>query len=387
MNLKDSTQSFQDRINTRLTKFELKYLNRFLGAIFSDINGYATGNFDIIGEGSNRSYTAKAKITDASFKVNFTQVTYTIDNTEIELKKELIDLNNIRIRDKDGNSALVRGYITHKGFTNMNYDIAVETESRQMELINTTFDDNQVFFGKAKGSGSFVLVGPENDMLMNIDIKASETDTSNITLPPSRTRESGQASFMVERKYGREMTPQSVGASSNLNYDVHIAANPMVNVSVILDELTGDAIRGRGTGNLQITSGTSEPLSLQGHYIIEEGDYIFTFQSFLGKTFVLKKGGNNFIEWNGDPYDATVHLEAVYTAKQVSFAPLSNLFDAGAATGNSPNYSGVRDDVNVVAVLSGNLFHPNFDFRLEFPSNNVIYSNPDFTFALQQIEK
>ncbi len=385
LNLKDSTHVFQDRINTRLTNFELKYLNRFLGSIFSDIKGYATGNFDIVGEGADRSYTAKAKITDASFKVNFTQVSYRIDDTEIELKKELIDLNNIRIRDKNNNTALVKGYITHKGFQEMNYDIDIETESRQIELLNTSYDDNQEFFGKAQGSGSFVLIGPENDLLMNIDIKASETDTSFITLPPSKSRESGQASFMVERKYGREMTPQSAGASTNLNYEVHIAANPMVNVSVILDELTGDAIRGRGTGNLQLTSGTSAPLSLQGRYNIDEGDYIFTFQSFLGKSFILKKGGNNFIEWNGDPYEAVVHLDAVYTAKQVSFAPLASLFNG--TTGSRSGYSGVRDDVNVVATLNGNLFHPNFDFKLEFPSNNVIYSSPDFTFALQQIEK
>ena len=60
------------------------------------------------------------------------------------------------------------------------------------------------------------------------------------------------------------MTPQSVGSSSNLNYEVHLAANPMVNVNVILDELTGDAIRGKGTGNLQITSGTSAPMSITG---------------------------------------------------------------------------------------------------------------------------
>ena len=381
MNFKDTANSFRDRINTRLTNFELKYLNRFLGGIFSDIRGYVTGNFDITGEGSDMTYTAKAKLRDASFKVGFTQVTYTIDDTEIELKKDTINLNNIRIRDSEGNTALVRGNITHKAFADMYYDIAVESESTRLELLNTGFSDNQTFFGKARGSGSFVLVGPQTDMLMDVNVRASETDSSFITLPPSRSRESGQANFMVERKYGREMTPQSIGTSTNLNYNIHIAANPHVEISVILDELTGDAIRGKGSGNLQITSGTSAPLYIQGRYIIDEGDYNFTFQSFLKKPFVLKKGGNNFIEWNGDPYDATVHLEAIYTAEQVSFAPLASTLFADRS------YSAVRDDVNVLATLTGNLFHPTFDFKLGFPSNNVIYSKPDFTFALQQIEK
>jgi hypothetical protein len=385
LNFNDSTQAFQDRINTRLTNFELKYLNRFLGNIFSDIKGYVTGNFDITGEGADRSYTARATLKDASLKVNFTQVTYQLDDTEIELKKDTIDFRNhhLRLRDRFGNAAVLDGYIAHHAFQDMYYDLAVQSESRQMELLNTTVNDNQQFFGRAMGSGLFVLLGQEDDLLMDINVKASETDTSYITLPPARSRESGQASFMAERKYGREMTPQSLGRSSNLHYDVHLAANPMVYIEVILDELTGDRIKGKGTGNLRITSGTSEPLAINGRYNIDEGDYIFTFQSFLGKSFVLKKGANNYIEWNGDPYDATVRLEAIYTARQVSFAPLaSTLF-----TGVSTNLAGVRDDVNVVATLTGNLFHPDFNFKLDFPTSRPVYNTPDFQFALQQMER
>ncbi|MFL5740771.1 MAG: hypothetical protein ACJ75B_11175 [Flavisolibacter sp.] len=382
LNLKDTTNSFPNRINTRLSNFELKYLNRFLGGIFSDINGYVTGNFNILGQGDDWAYTAKARLKDASFKVDFSQVTYKIDDTEIELKKDTINLNNLRIRDRFGNTALVRGNITHKSFHDMYFDLAMETESKQMELLDTRYSDNQTFYGNAMGSGTFVLVGSENDLLMDVNVKASETTPSSITLPPSSSRQSGEASFMVERKYGREMTPQSMSSASNLTYNIHLAANPLVNITVILDELTGDSIRARGTGNLQITSGTSAPLFIQGRYDIDEGDYSFTFQSFLKKPFILKKGGNNYIEWNGDPYDATVHFDAVYTAENVSFAPLATTLFTDHTT-----YSSLRANVNVVATLTGNLFHPVFNFKLEFPGNNVIYSKPDFTFAIQQIEK
>ncbi|MGZ8538050.1 MAG: translocation/assembly module TamB domain-containing protein, partial [Flavisolibacter sp.] len=390
MDFKDSANTFQDKINARLTNFEMKYLNRFLGSIFTDIKGYVTGNLDIVGEGNDRNYLAKAKITDGSFKVNFSQVTYTIDDTEFEMTSDKINLNNIRIRDPRGYPALVTGYISHKGFSDMYYDIQVETESNRVLLLNTSYNDNQQFFGRAYGSGSFNLIGEQNDMLMDINIKASETDSSSITLPPSRTRESGQASFLVERKYGREMTPEALSASFNMHYDIHLAANPMVTVSVILDELTGDAIQGKGTGNLKISSGTSEPLAITGRYGIDEGNYIFTFQSLLKKPFILRENANNYIEWNGDPYDATIRLEAIYTAEKVSFSPLASSIVVSNV--NDPNkkrdaIKNTRDDVNVVASLTGNLFHPNFNFKLEFPSDNQIYTDPAFTFALQQIEK
>ena len=371
------------RVQSRLTNFEMKYLNRFLGTIFSDIQGYVTGNLDLDFTAGSKDVVTKARVSGASFKVNFTQVSYKIDDTELELKKDVIDLNNIRIRDREGNTALVKGHIRHNGFTNMYYDISIETESNQFELLNTTYYDNQQFFGTAKGTGTFVLVGPQNDMHMDIDLKASETEPSFITLPPSRTRGASTANFMMERKYGREMTAQTAGVVTNLTFDIHLQANPMVNIGVILDDLTGDAIRGKGTGDIRISSGTFEPLTIRGRYNIDEGDYQFNFQSLFKKPFILRKGGSNFIEWNGDPYEANVRLDAVYTAKEVSFAPLVN----SGLLGTNIVGPGTRDDVNVLATLTGNLFRPDFAFGLEFPNPDPSYNSPDFQLAIQQIEK
>lgn len=387
MDLKDSANTFRDRISLHPKNFQLKFLERFIGLLFSDLQGYITGDVDIVGEGSDRDYLAKARLKDASFKVNFTQVTYKIDDTEIELKKNEIDLNGIKLRDRFGNVAVLKGNITHHSFMDLYFDLLVQTQSRQMELLNTTYNDNQLFYGRAMGSGNFVLVGPQKDMQMVIEVKASETDSSYITLPPSSSRHSSQAAFMVEKKYGTEMNPAALsGAASNLKYDITLTANPMVNMEVILDELTGDIIKGKGSGILTIHSGTTDPLTINGRYNIDEGNYLFTFQSFFKKPFVLRKGSNNYIEWSGDPYKATINLDAVYTAENVSFAPLANTI-LSLSSSQSKSLAGFRDDVNVVANLTGELFQPNFNFKLEFPSNSLIYRDPGVSFGIQQIEK
>ena len=63
----------------------------------------------------------------------------------------------------------------------------------------------------------------------------------------------------------------------------------------------------------------------------------------------------------------------------MSFAPLAgNVF--------TREFASQRDDVNVVATLTGNLFSPSFSFDLEFPNSNPDYNTPDFQLALQQIE-
>jgi hypothetical protein len=187
----------------------------------------------------------------------------------------------------------------------------------------------------------------------------------------------------VERKFGSEMSDSSFNKNiTNIIYDVDVTANPRLNVKVVLDELTGDEIKGKGNGTLKIRSGTSEPLSLRGRFDIDEGNYLFTFQSFFKKPFDLKRGADNFIEWNGDPYDARINLTATYTANNVSYAPLikhwSNI---------DQKISNARSDVYVVAKLTDKLFSPRINFSLEFPPSSAASDDPALAFSLQQLQK
>jgi hypothetical protein len=391
LDLKDSANLFQNRISIGATNYPVKILERFLGALFSDMQGYVTGNLDIVGEGADMAYLGKARLRNAGMKVNFTQVFYNLDDTEIELTETAIKLGNITLRDRYNHTATVRGTIQHKAFQEMTFDIVAEVDKEPMELLNTTYNDNQQFYGRARGTGSFILIGPLNDLFMQINGRASEQDSSYITLPPSKTRESGAASFLVEKKYGTEQEEIVYsGAATNITYEVNLAANPMVNVEVILDDLTGDVIRGRGTGNIELRAGTVEPLSIRGRYAIQEGSYLFTFQSFFKKPFVLRKNGNNYIEWTGDPYAATIRFEAGYQANDVSLAPLASR-TVGLNDNSNNNLARYRGDVTVVATLTGELFRPTFDFKIEFPENFYTAMDQRYAFevqqAIQQIER
>ena len=390
VDVSDSANLFQNRISIAAVNYPVHILERFLGTLFSDMQGFVTGDLAIVGEGANTQYIGKARLHDAGMKVAFTQVFYKLDDTEIELTADSIKLGHITLRDQYNRTATVRGAIKHKAFSNMVFDIVAETDNEPMELLNTTYNDNQQFYGRARGTGSFILVGPQNDLFMQINGRASDQDSSFLTLPPSKTRETGAASFLVEKKYGTEQEAVAyAGAETNITYEVNLAANPMVNIEVVLDDLTGDVIKGRGTGNIELRAGTVEPLSIRGRYNIQEGNYLFTFQSFFKKPFVLRKNADNFIEWTGDPYAATIHFEAGYQANGVSLAPLASL--AALDETRTGSISRYRGDVTVVATLTGELFHPKFDFQIEFPQNfyNAIDQTTAFAFqqAIQQIER
>ncbi len=389
----DKARSANNLIALKARNYHIGILERFLGTLFTDMRVYLTGDIDLRGDFQNLAITGKGRLKDAGLKVVFTQVFYDIQDTDIQLTPSEINLDGIILTDTiTGNPVYITGGIEHESFRNMFYNLDISTRkpgttnedfNQPVQLLNTSLKNNKQFYGNVKGTGSLSLLGPQANMFMKIDAIASETDSSSVTIPPASSRVSGgSADFLVERKYGREMTDIDFSNNAtNITYDVDVTANPMVTVKFVLDELTGDEIKGKGSGTLNIRSGTSEPLSLRGRFDIQEGNYLFTFQSFLKKPFELRKGTENYIEWNGDPNEANIRLEALYKAERVSFATLTN------SLGLSENLARARGDVYVIAKLGGQLFKPTINFSLDFPETSPAVTSPELALSLQQMQR
>lgn len=364
-------------------EYQLNFLESFLGSLFSDIQGYATGKMDIKGNLNALDYVGRVHLHNAGMKLKFTQVFYRLSDSDIQLAEHELDLGTMKLIDTiTGGTATVKGSIYHDSWKNLNFDLDAKVDEKPMTLLNTTAADNDNFYGHAVGTGSMILVGSQNDLYMNVDARSSETDSSHIVIPPTRTRATEFADFLVERTHGHAMKDTLAAPStSKTTFDIALTADPHTTIEVILDEVTGDVVKGRGRGSLNIHSATGEPLTLNGNYDIEDGSYLFTFQSFFKRPFQLRKEGNNYIKWNGDPENATIHFDAQYTAEKVSFAPLASSFP-----GVGTNVQTTREDVKVIVTMSEKLLQPKFEFKLDFPSSSVTISDPVLAFNLNQIE-
>ncbi len=392
LSLGNAEQQKNNLVALKTNNFQIRILERFLGTLFSDMQGYVTGNFDLRGAFNHLEVTGKGRLKDAGLKVNFTQCFYKIQDTDIELKPTEINLEGIVLTDPvSGNPIYLTGGIQHTTFKNMFFGLTVSTLkpntkgpefNKPVLLLNTGYNDNKQFYGRVRGTGSFSLSGYQSDMYMKIDAIASATDSSTVTIPSAKSRESGIADFLIERQYGREMVDSNLAAGAAIvTYDVDVTANPMLTVRVVLDDLTGDEIKGKGSGTLNIHSGTNEKMTMRGRFDIQEGDYLFTFQSFFKKPFEIRKGTENYISWTGDPYGAKINFEAVYTAENVSFSPLVNTLNF------DPSFSRLRENVYVVVNLTGDLFKPDFKFSLAFPPNSKVNSDFSVATSIDQMEK
>ncbi|WP_052356655.1 translocation/assembly module TamB domain-containing protein [Niabella soli] len=388
--LKDEASQANNIISLGADNFNLKYLDRFLGSLFTDITGEVTGKFELKGPLDQLYVVGKGRLHHAGLRVNFSQCFYAIEDNDIELKQNEINLDGIVLTDTiTKNPVYLMGTITHNAFKNMFFDLNVSTRkpgttgarnNKPVQVLNTTYSDNKVFYGNVKATGSFALVGPENNLYMKIDAIASRQDESAFTIASSSSKADQMPDWLVERKYGEAMTDSIYNKKqNNIIYDLDVTANPKVQMKFVMDNLTGDEIKGRGSGKLNIHSGTSEPLAIRGRFDIDEGSYNYTFQSFFKKPFEIKKGGENYIAWNGDPLDANINIEAQYKAERVSFSPLAKFQ-------SDLTYANTRENVYVIAQLSNKLFKPNFKFQLELDPNSKYKNDFNVVNALQQIE-
>jgi hypothetical protein len=361
-NYKDSTENQMD-IAFGADRFDISILDNYLGSIFSDMQGNVISNLRLKGGGDHKYITGSVTATEGSLKVKYTQVKYKFTNETIIFNPDEIDLGTLQLRDTLNNPGTASGKMQHNFFQDFGFD-NLRFETKKMLLLNTTKKDNSQFYGKVIGKALMTLNGPVTDMRMNITGEPSTIDSSHIFIPTSSSQEIGKIDYIDFIQYGSKMEDGFKGkGEANFLVNMNLTANPACKIDIILDEITGDIIKGRGSGVLNIRVGSKEPLTIRGRYDIKDGEYKFNFQTFLQKYFTISRGS---ITWNGDPYEALINIDAVYLAKNVDFSSL---------TTSRGKYQ-QKSDLNIVAHLTNTLKEPKIAFDFVIPPNKQTdYSN------------
>lgn len=354
-NYKDSSA---DKMNFdfKAERFDISILDNYLGGIFGDMQGNLNSDLKVYG-GPDHSYvTGKVNITEGSLKVLYTQCVYKFSNETIVFNPDEIDFGTLQLKDTLNNPGTASGKLQHKFFDEFGFD-NIRFETGKMLLLNTTSRDNSQFYGKVIGKALMTLNGPITDMRMNITGEPSSFDSSHIYIPTSSSQEYGKIDYIDFIQYGSKMDDAYRGKQeSNFLVNMNLTANPACKIDVILDDVTGDVIKGRGNGLLNITVGSKEPLTIRGRYNITDGEYKFNFQTFLQKYFTINTGS---ITWNGDPYEAQINIDAEYLARNVDLSSLAT----------SRGRFQQKSDIVIVAHLTNTLKAPKISFEFEFPEN------------------
>jgi hypothetical protein len=261
------------------------------------------------------------------------------------------------LKDSENNTALLDGYITHKMFGNLKYNLGVKT--KKIEVMRTTLADNTLFYGEAHGSGDILITGAGEQVKLDINLKTE--DGTQIVIPMETPASASENNFirfvnkdsLVNNLKKTPEPPENNSFEMNLN----IVATPVAKIQILFNSTLGDVLSGQGSGNLRMVYDQQSNFTIFGNYTIDKGDYLFTLQNVIGKRFKLEEGGT--ITWNGDPYDAIVDLNAIYSLK----ASVKDLL----VDSYKPENTG-RIPVECKINLSRKLLNPNLKFDILFPT-------------------
>lgn len=338
----------------------LDFMHSFTESFISHITGHGTGDVRLAGPLSAINLTG-GLVVSGEATITPTNTTYQLRNDTITLIPNKIHIDHQPLYDKHGNIAYLSGGIFHEDLTNLSLDLNVTTD----KFLGYDFDDfgDQSFYGTVFAAGNVNIRMKGDDVHIDCHVtplkntvfvyNAAQTDAINsheyITWH-ANSRDSGQAASDAQ---------QSALSSTNIYMTFLVNATPEATMRLLMDAKTGDYITLAGNGTIQASYYNKGAFQMQGIYTVETGTYDVTIQNIINKKFQFQQGGT--ITFGGDPYEAALNLQALYTVNGVSLSDLN--------IGNSFSSNTVR--VNCLMNIGGQPMSPQVTFDLDIPNVNA----------------
>ena len=347
----------------------IDFMHSFTESFISEIDGRAVGKVRLAGPLSTINLTGQL-VVNGSAMISPLNCRYTLDNDTVTFVPDEIELKNAVIRDAYGNAGYVNGFIHHKHLTRLSYDLEVAADN----LLAYDFRDfgNDTFYGTVFADGTVGIHGRSGYLRMDIDVtprhgstfvyNASTNDQisnqefikwNDVTslIPNFSPSLNNSSSSLIPNS--SSLIPNS---SSDMFINFNINCTPEATIRLLMDSRTNDYITMQGNGMLRATYYNKGAFNLFGTYTLAHGTYGITIQNIIKKNFTFREGGT-FV-FGGNPYDATLNLQAIHTVNGVSLADLN--------VGNSFTNNTIK--VNCLMNIGGIARNPQVSFDLDMPT-------------------
>ena len=345
----------------KLDKVSVGYLKPLLQEVFSDIDGYASGEIQAEGPINNLTWESYGtKVEDGMLKVEFTNVPYFVEGAFRFSDKGLF-FDEVRGSDRFGGTASIDGGIQwNNKFQDIYYDINIKCN--EIEGIDLNDKQNEYFYGNIFGTGTVTFSGPSEDMVMNVEATTAKTGTLHV--PITYTSVSGRSNLLkfTEIKEEKPIDPydiilekmeKSTASEVNFTTNMKINAHPDVEAFIWIDKTSGHMLSGHGNGTIQMMV-NEDVFDITGDYDITQGNYKFVAYGIVNRDFEIQDGSS--IKFTGDIFDSVLDIDAMYKTKA----------SIGTLIGDSTSVSN-RRTVECKIKITDKMLNPRLQFGIEIP--------------------
>jgi hypothetical protein len=292
---------------------------------------------------------------------------FSLKNQSVAFKGQSVQLDNFTLTDSTGQKLVTTGRVLFPDLPNYSYKFNVK--AKDFLAINAGRYANDYFFGNAKVDASMDISGVNESYTVNGDVKVVPGSNITVLLPDDDgvgTEMQQVITFVdrsapkLEKEEETESVAQKFNASSEITLNVQI--DDKSELTVLVDELTGDYLRVRGNARLRTGFNASGELFLYGNYNITDGAYELSV-SFAKRKFDLLP--NSYIRWTGDPMAGDVDIKAAYTVE----TSLNGYFEQEGSVPDAVE-DALKRPIDVVLLL--------------YLKNNLVNLKPSFAIGVRE---
>lgn len=359
------------KVHTNNTRAD--FLEGFLGSVISDIDGRINGDISVVGSFSDLNIIGDAKV-DMSMKLNATNVPYFISDS-VHLRYHAFDLSDITLHDRYGNTGHVNGNLTHKNLGNFMYKFDAELNNL-CAYDETTFNSDK-FMAQVWANGDIHVNGSDGHPLVieaNVTptkgsmfaydsatpdalISNSFIDFNDITEKEKIKSETSDAAELSPSRSTNKSEEKEYSYHGDIYMDVNIDLTPNCEIKLRMDNTPDGYISTFGHGIFQAKWYNKGAFQLFGNYNITSGKYRLYLQDLVYRNLELQDGSK--VEFNGNPFDANIHLICKH---EINSVPLSDLTATKAFSSNN------KVKVDCFLDITGHLDKMDLSFKFELPN-------------------
>jgi hypothetical protein len=364
-------------LNASFQEFALEPFGPLAEGVLSEVRGQVNGSALIRGDLRNPDLDGMLYLNQAGLGIPYLNVNYDLNpNAAVRLFNQNIEFQEFRLTDTAaGTQASLNGTISHQYFADWTLNLDIETLQDRFLILNTEFEEEALYYGQAFVAGAGRIYGPTTALKIEFD-GASARGTS-LKIPISDVASLGDYSFINFMEKGA-LTSAETGRTLKeyeaLELKFDLVVTPDAEVEIVVDQRTGSSLKGTGEGIIFMEINTDGKFNMWGDFVVVTGQYRLKYGGVIDKTFKVRPGGT--INWDGDPLEALLNMEAVY---ELNANPAPLLDNTGYTR---------RIPTEVVVRLSEELEQPTVDFDIQFPgTSSVVKSELEYRLQDPTVEE
>ncbi|MBO7625188.1 MAG: translocation/assembly module TamB domain-containing protein, partial [Bacteroidales bacterium] len=296
--------------------FNLHTIAPYLSSFATAVEGTASGKLHLSGPLQKTSLTGNLLLEEAFLRIGYINTLYRLQNQNIEILDSAFTLHNVQCTDIQGHPAFLDGKITHHQLKQWGVRLDIRTQNTM--VLNTDYRDNDLFYGKAFGTGTIQLrLRPQGDFFLSGDMRTDKQTYISVLLNKGASIQKQQSYIVFEKPFSSSdeaaaaepATVRTTRTRLTFNLDV----TPDATLKVVLDPSIGGTIIGNGSGAIRMELQPERPFEMYGNYTLNEGSVDLALGSILTRTLSIENGST--LKWNGQPDKGEMNVRAIYNTR------------------------------------------------------------------------